>query len=119
MTELHEYVDRIASEIKRIYEADWTDEERERMEEEGEACNLYDYFADALDVEYTVDRDLRYLGARIAVTLGGPNVYVNTRTGDVEGFWGCDRASAWIPREICDEIDAIFEEEFDARIECR
>ena len=48
------------------------------------------------------------MGCRLAVALGGPNVYVNTREGEVQGYWGSDRASAWLPSEICEEINAIF-----------
>ena len=110
MRDLESMVDSIRDELNRLYEADYTEEEREEMEENGEAYDLYSYFADALDIEYTISGNMDFLGARIAVTLGGPNIYVNTRTGYVEGYWGRDEAEAWIPSEVCDEINSIFEE---------
>ena len=114
MNELQNYVDNIAAALRKLYEHEPTDEERERAEETGEACDLYTYFNDVLDIEYTISGRGDYLGTRIAVTLGGPNIYINTRHGEVEGFWGSDRAEAWIPSEICEEIDDIFSEYYEA-----
>lgn len=110
MNELKSYVNSIAADLRKLYEADFTDEQREQMEQDGEAFDLWSYFADALDIEYTISSRGEFLGARIAVTLGGPNVYVDSRRGEVEGYWGSDHESAWIPTEICDEINAIFED---------
>ena len=110
--ELQNYVDGIRADIVKLYEAEYTEEEREEMEENGEAFDLYSYFADALDVEYTMDSNGEYIGVRVFVTLGGPNVWVDTRYGEVGGAWGCDRASAWLPSEVCEEIDSIFSEYF-------
>ena len=108
--DLQKYVDGIAADLRRLYEADQTDEEREAAEESGEAADLYSYFADVLDIEYTISSRGDYLGARIAVALGGPNIYIDTREGYVKGYWGTDRAERWIPSEICEEIDSIMEE---------
>ena len=108
--ELQNHVNYIRDELNKLYAANYTDEEREQMESDGEAYDLYSYFADALDIEYTIDNNLNFLGARIAVTLGGPNIYVNTRTGYVEGYWGTDKAEAWISSEVCDEINNVFED---------
>jgi len=111
--DLQKYVDGIAADLRRLYEADPTDEEREAAEENGDACDLYTYFADVLDIEYTISSRGDYLGARIAVALGGPNIYIDTREGYVKGYWGTDRAERWIPSEICEEIDGIMEEYYD------
>lgn len=108
--ELREYVEGIRNDLNKLYEASYTDEEREKMEETGEAYDLYSYFSDALDVEYTISSRGDFLGARVYVTLGGPNVWVDTREGYVKGAWGSDREEAWIPSEVCEEINSIFEE---------
>lgn len=39
---------------------------------------LYEYFADAMDVDYLVDASLDYKGCRIMIKVGGPTVYVST-----------------------------------------
>lgn len=114
MKELENMVTSIRDELNRLYEADYTDEERDEMEGNGEAYDLCSYFSDVLDVEYTISGNMDFLGARIAVALGGPNIYVDTRSSYVEGFWGRDHWTAWIPSEVCDEIYEIFEERYDA-----
>jgi hypothetical protein len=63
------------------------------IESEGE-FSAFDYLADALDIEYIVNGKGEYLGARVLVAFGGPNIWVNTRTGTVEGAWWSDRAEA-------------------------
>ena len=111
--ELQKYVDGIAADLRKLYEADPTDEEREAAEETGDACDLYSYFSDVLDIEYTISSRGDYLGARIAVALGGPNIYIDTREGYVKGYWGTDKEEAWIPSEICEEINDIMEEYYE------
>ena len=101
--ELQDLCQHIADDLKAIYNGEATNED-------GEEVNFWDYLADALDVEYTIGSDKAYRGARIAVTLGGPNIYIDTRRGEVKGFWGTERAAAWIPSEICAELDAVMEE---------
>ena len=61
---------------------------------DGEAMSAFDYLQDALDIEYIVNGKGEYLGARVLVAFGGPNIWVNTRTGVVEGAWWSDRAEA-------------------------
>ena len=45
------------------------------------------------DIRYLVDREKRYLGAEIMVAGGGPTIWVNTYTKEVEGYWGGDRVT--------------------------
>lgn len=61
---------------------------------DGEPMGAFDYLQDALDIEYIVSSKKEYLGARVLVAFGGPNIWVNTRTNTVEGAWWGDRASA-------------------------
>lgn len=49
------------------------------------------FLADALDITHmTNGMTGDYLGSEIAVTLGGPNIVVDTRHGVVTGRWGRD-----------------------------
>ena len=100
----------IREELNALYEADYTDEEREEKEESGEAYDLYSYFSDPLDYEYTISSRGDFLGVKVWLTLGGPNIWIDTRTGYVEGRWGSDSACAWVASEICEEINSMFEE---------
>ena len=61
---------------------------------DGEDFGAFDYLEDALDIEYIVNNRGEYLGARVLVAFGGPNIWVNTRTHTVEGHWWGDSAYA-------------------------
>ena len=105
--ELRDYLENIYTELNAIYEGKATNDD-------GEQATMYDYFEDPLDFEYTIASNGEYLGVRVYVTLGGPNVWIDTRRGEIGGAWGTDRADRWLPREICDEIDEVFQEYFAA-----
>lgn len=47
--ELREMCENIREELTRLYEAEFTDEEREEMQENDEPTDLYEYFNDVLD----------------------------------------------------------------------
>ena len=64
------------------------------LNHDGEPMNAFDYLQDALDIEYIVNNKGEYLGARVLVAFGGPNIWVNTRTNTVEGAWWSERAEA-------------------------
>ena len=49
------------------------------------------WMEDVYDIRYYVDRDKRYLGAELMVAGGGPTVWVNLYTKQVEGYWGSDK----------------------------
>jgi hypothetical protein len=59
-----------------------------------EPMSAFDYLTDALDIEYIVNGKREYLGARVLVAFGGPNIWVNTRTKKVEGYWWGEYAKA-------------------------
>ena len=46
-----------------------------------------DYLGDVLDIEYIISSRKDYLGARLLVAFGGPNIWINTRSKQVEGYW--------------------------------
>jgi hypothetical protein len=64
------------------------------MNDDGEYTTAFDYLQDALDIEYIVNGKGEYLGARVLVAFGGPNIWINTRTGTVEGACWSERAEA-------------------------
>lgn len=76
------------------------------------ASNLYDYFDDCLDVEYTIDSSGNYIGTCIWVGIGGPSIWVDTRDRAVKLAWGCDRAEWGITSDTAAAIDEIFEERY-------
>ena len=62
--------------------------------DDGDQLSAFDYLQDALDIEYILDSKREYIGARVLVAFGGPNIWINTRTGQVEGYWWGDSHTA-------------------------
>jgi len=75
-----------------------------------EAVSLYDYFEDCLDIEYRCDAQREYRSVQIMVTCGGPNIFIDTATKQVELYWWGDRASYPISYDAVDAVDAWAEE---------
>ena len=98
--ECREYAEMIRNDINSLYEGKIVDE-----------CeSLFDYVAEALDVEYTLNSQRELIGVRVYVTLGGPTCWIDTRNGEVACAWGTDKESVWLASEVCDEINSYFEE---------
>ena len=92
--QLREQVDMIVGHIQgtisidpedcnRYYELD--EEEQKDFEPSG-----FDYIEDICDCNFIVDTNKNYIGARICVAYGGPNIYIDTFKKQVEGYWGSD-----------------------------
>ena len=56
--------------------------------------NAYDYLEGVLDVNWILNSDRSLRGAELLVAFGGPNIYVNTVTQTVKGYWGGESATA-------------------------
>ena len=51
------------------------------------------WMEDVYDIRYLVDREKSYLGCKLLVAGGGPTIWVNTWTNEVEGSWAGDRVT--------------------------
>lgn len=71
--------------------------------------SAFDYLEGVLDIEYTVNGAGEYLGARVLVAFGGPNIWINTRTQEVEGHWWSDSARAHYTEDAMGLDDALRE----------
>lgn len=91
MSDVKNHVQQIAANLSNPPWDEWN--ERRDIENEGE-FSAFDYLEGALDIEYIVNNRGEYLGARVLVAFGGPNIWVNTRTHTVEGHWCGDSAYA-------------------------
>ena len=58
---------------------------------EGKNVYMQDFMEDVYDIEWITYQDGRYKAARLMVAGGGPNIWVNTQDGTVEGYWGTDK----------------------------
>ena len=64
------------------------------------------------DVEYTIGSEKDYRGVRLMVACGGPNIYLNTRTKDVELYWWSESARYPMSIDVVNYIDSIYEDLF-------
>ena len=103
MNENRKYCENIAKELQAIYNGDV-------LNDDGEAMTLYDYFSDVLDFEYTISSNKEYKSVCVWVTIGGPNVWIDTSDSYVRLAWGTSREEYPLSYYVRDEIDSIFEE---------
>ena len=52
-----------------------------------------DWMEGVYDIRYIVDWEKRYYAAELMVAGGGPTIWVNLNTMEVEGYWGRDRVT--------------------------
>jgi hypothetical protein len=70
--------------------------------ENDETISGFDYVSNVLDVNWVLDSNHEFKGARLLVAFGGPNIWVDTSTNTVTGGWWGDSYSATYSR---DEMD--------------
>lgn len=93
---LESSVKRIALEIEEGIEItkdnieEWNQNEQYEI---GDMVRGWEYIEDALDITYIINSDKTYKAAEVLVGFGGPNIWIDTRSGTVEGNWWGDRAS--------------------------
>jgi hypothetical protein len=66
-------------------------------------------------VEYITSQDHNYKAARLMVAGGGPNIWINLQTDQVEGYWGADKCVWGFHDSI--GLDDHYREEFEDSIE--
>ena len=64
------------------------------------------------DVEYTIGRDKAYRGVRLMIACGGPNIYINTNSGDVELYWWNESARYPMSSDVINMIDSTYKKVF-------
>ena len=78
-------------------------------EELENAPDLIDYINEhALDVVYICNQDKSYKAVRFAVTLGGPNVWIDTEEKAVCLYWWGETAKYLLDPDIVEQIDELF-----------
>ena len=74
--------------------------------------DVLEWLGDVYDIEYTIGREKDYRGVRLMVACGGPNIYINTKSGDVELYWWNESARYPMSSDVINVIDSIYEELF-------
>jgi|SaaInl8_200m_RNA_FD_contig_111_136380_length_765_multi_4_in_0_out_0_2 hypothetical protein len=75
----------------------------------GDMVTAFDYLEGILDINYIISSDKQYIGAKICVAFGGPNIYIDTQEQVVYGYWGRDRAVLSYINDIIGIDDALEE----------
>lgn len=94
---LRDQVQHIADDLSNGIKLDASEHDHileETGQEPGDMMYASDYLSDVLDIQYIISSNREYLGARILVAFGGPNIWINTQSGVVEGYWWGDSAFA-------------------------
>ena len=76
----------IAKDITDAKQQDYIDQPRKEI-------TASEWMEGVYDIRYIVDREKRYYSAELMVAGGGPTIWVNLNTKEVEGYWGCDRVN--------------------------
>ena len=87
MSDLKKHVEEIARRLSQGFDS-------ADLNDDGEEMTAFDYLAGALDIEYVIDRKGHCIGGRILIAFGGPNIWIDTRRGMVDGYWWGESASA-------------------------
>jgi hypothetical protein len=75
----------------------------------------YEEVFNALDVRVYSNLDKEFLGARVAVSLGGPNIYLDTLSGTMEGYWGKDEYGFEADDSLVMQVNDILEYEWNKK----
>lgn len=78
--------------------------------EDGEDYTVYDYLQDVYDIRFVINANRDYLGARVLVAGGGPNIWINTVRNHIEGYWGTDEVSIYYQQDNLGLDDALEEQ---------
>ena len=80
--------------------------------EKGEGAKFLDDY-NCLDIQYIFDKDKKYLGSRVLVAFGGPNIWIHTQFREVQGYWWNEKATAQYYHDS-DELDELAQEYYDS-----
>lgn len=78
--------------------------------DEFETLGIYDYLEDVYDIEYRIGSDKQLRSVQLMVACGGPNIYIDTASKQVELYWWGDRADWSLSSEAVESIDEWAEE---------
>ena len=55
--------------------------------------DVHEWMNDVYDIEWITFNDHSYKAARLLVAGGGPTIWVNVKTDEVEGYWAGDHCT--------------------------
>ena len=97
---LHEYMTGIQADFLRLMDNPCDEDLAERYDPTS-------YFNDFLEIKCWQSTDKKDFFAELWITVGGPNVWLDTRQCGLFGVWGGAKEFLPIPDSICHEINAL------------
>ena len=80
----------------------------DELEEKGVYCFFED--EDIYDIEFSVDSNLQFRSARVMIACGGPNIYINSRSGSVDLYWWEDEEHWYLSSDCKSAVENYFRE---------
>ena len=91
MSNIKQQVESIANQLENGITFDYYGMDASEFNSEpNDIISGYDYLTDVLDIQYIVNSDSEFIGARVLVAFGGPNIWIDTARSIVEGAWWQD-----------------------------
>lgn len=75
-----------------------------------EQLGIWDFLSDVYDVEYRCGSDREFRSVRVMVACGGPNIYLDSASKDVELYWWNERARYPMSEEAAAALETWGEE---------
>ena len=91
-------------------------EHAEDLEEVVKNGTLEEYLEDILDLKFIIDFRGNLNGVELAVTLGGPNIYISTYENQVQVYWGGGRETWCIDSNIADMVTEYFSDIYNFKV---
>ena len=102
---------RMVENIARQLSEGFDQEDAAEYAENGEEFTAWDYAKDVLDINWILNNDRTYKGARLLVAFGGPNIWIDTVNEQVEGYWWGDKCIVSYNDSV--GLDDVMQELFD------
>ena len=73
-------------------------------------ASVYDYLQDVLDIEYRVTSGREYKSAEVLIAFGGPNAWIDTKTGTLRVAWWSAPVERSLPSDFVDGLNEALSE---------
>lgn len=78
--------------------------------EDLEQLGIWDFLADVYDIEYRCSSEREWRSVQVMIACGGPNIYLDSASKDVELYWWSERARYPMSYEAVEALESWAEE---------
>lgn len=95
------------------HNCEYAAQEIEDIIKSGDEERFADWTSDVLDIRYSIDGRFNYIAVRLTLTCGGPNIYLDTDSKEIEGYWGTNHCSTPVSDDVIGVVDKWYEDLFE------